>query len=120
MNPYIILASVAVFAALTGGAYYQGRKDGEANVIAQEAREEKIAKISYENASRASADAISKIEVKNVYQKQILEREVRENVVYRECKHSSAGLRGVNSALSGNAAEPTGDSELPKTNTSNR
>jgi hypothetical protein len=112
MSPYAILASVLITASALGGAYWQGRKDGRDACQAAEARDAEVTRIASEAAAASAAEAISKIEVKHVTLRQRVEREVRENVVYRECKHSPGGLRDINAALTG--ADSAGSGELPR------
>lgn len=112
MSPYAIIAAMLIFGAAVGGAYWQGRQDGGAACEAAEAREAKIATKASDAAASAAAHAISKIEVQRVEITQPVLREIRERTVYRDCKHSPDGLRGINAALTGRA-EPAGGGELP-------
>ncbi len=119
MNPYALLAIVLAVGAMTGGAYWQGRKDGSNAELATQKREEDVARVAGAAAAASAADAISKLEVQRVEITQPVLREVREKLVYRECKHSADGLRGVNAALTG-ISEPAGSSKLPATSEAHR
>lgn len=107
MNPYLIIAAlVAVLAAGAGGF-----KLGADHEVAAQAREDKHVAAAVEAANTASAKAIAGIKVKNTTIRQELEREIRTNTIYAECKHSPGGLQRVNEALG--RPEPAGDRKLP-------
>lgn len=120
MSPWVILGAVLLASALTGGAYYQGRQDGEARIVAQEAREREIAAEAVDAANAAAAQAISAIKVQHRTITQEVERHVIESPVYRDpgCRHDADGLRNINAALTGAArSEPAGSGVLPGTDT---
>lgn len=109
MNPYLIIATlVAVLAAGAGGF-----KLGADHEVAAKAREDKHITEAVKAANKASAEAIAKIKVVNKTVQNEVQREVQNNIVYRDCKHTSDGLRLLNEALTG--SKPTGDSKLPRT-----
>lgn len=94
---YII---IAVFvAALVGGGYYQGRVDGENKAVAEQSKEDKLVEKVRADAMAGAADAISKIEIKQTTIQGRLQKEIVNNVVYRDCVHSPDGLRNLNDAL---------------------
>jgi uncharacterized protein HemX len=108
MNPYLIIAAlVAVLAAGAGGF-----KLGADHEIAAQAREQNHIAEAVDAANTASAQAIAGIKVINKTIQNEVQREVQNNIVYRDCKHSPDGLRLLNEALTG--SKPTGDSKLPK------
>jgi hypothetical protein len=114
MSPWLILGLFVAAGALGGGSYWQGRQDGEAKIVAQEAREREIAAVAVDAAMNASAQAISAIKVQHRTITQEVQREVAERVVYRECLHSPDGLRNINAAITGHAQpEPTGSGVVP-------
>lgn len=108
-NPYVLLAGIIVII----GAFLGGYKAGYDMSEGQSAREERIAMQARDEALRVTATAIAGIEVKNTTIRQTVEREVRENTIYKSCAHTDDGLRLVNQAL-GNKS--VGDSKLPKPN----
>lgn len=111
MNPYAIIAAMLALGAAVGGAYWQGRQDGGAACEAAEAREDNLVAKASDAAASAAAHAISRIEVQRVEITQPVLREIREKLVYRDCRHTPDGLRGVNSALTGVSTEPSTRSE---------
>jgi hypothetical protein len=114
VNPWVILIVAAAALAAVGGAYVQGRADGRDKCLAAEARDEKVAQIASAAAAASSAEAISRIEVKNVYTRQRVEREIQERVVYRDCRHAPDGLRALNAAITGvDGPEPAGSGVVP-------
>lgn len=118
MNPWAILGAVLLVGALTGAAYRQGREDGEAKVVAQEAREREIAAEAVNAANAAAARAIAAIRVRHQTITQEVQREVIDRPVYRECLHSPDGLRNINAALTGAApASAPGAGGVPGTDT---
>jgi len=112
---WTLAAAVAALLACSGGAYWFGRSDGAALERGAQDREQRIADAAAEQTSRAVADQIAKIEIKNVTIRQQVETEIREKPVYRDCVHSPDVLRAINTALTGTTAEPAGDRPLPAT-----
>lgn len=108
MNPYLIItALLAVMAAGAGGF-----KLGVDHNKATEADKKELVAEAVDAANNAAAEAISKIRVTNQTIRQEVERETRTNTVYLDCRHTPAGLSGVNSALTG---EPSSGGKLPQT-----
>lgn len=108
MNPYIIIACLIAFLGAGAGGFKLGRD----NVIAGQMREDEQIDKAVAAGVTAAAEAISKIKVVNKTIQTEVHREVQNNVVYRDCKHSPDGLRLVNEAITGD--KPTSDSKLPK------
>jgi len=113
MNPWVLLGIVLAAGLMTGGAYWQGRQDGAAGELASQAREEAVARVAREAAATAAAEAISKIEVKHVTLRQELEREIRTNTVFRECRSGNPAVRMLNDSPAIERPEPAGDRKLP-------
>lgn len=101
LNPWLILAALGLVGALTGGAYYQGRQDGEAKIVAQEARERELVAEAVDAANNTAAQAISAIKVQHRTVTQEVQREVLTVPQYVDCRHSDSGLRNINAALTG-------------------
>lgn len=57
-----------------------------------------------QKAEEGSAKAIAAIKVQNVTIRQPLEREIRENTVYADCRNSPDGMRLLNATLIGPGA----------------
>jgi len=110
---YAILG-VAIAGGLAG-SYVKGRSDGRAVEIAQRVTLEEVARTARDASQQAAAEAIAKIEVKNVTIRQKLETEIREKPVYRDCIADQRVLDTVNEAITGNPA--TGPGELPAAST---
>ena len=108
-NPWIILA----FIIALGGVYFKGRSDGIDIQSVTQQRDEQLAQSARDEALKVAAEAIAKIEIKNTTIRQTLEKEVRENTIYRDCKHDATGMRVINSALTGQD-KPVSDSKLPR------
>lgn len=118
MNPYALLGIVLAVGALTGGAYWQGRNDGENKIVAQQAREDAIAAKAIESAASAAAVAISQIKVQHRTVQQEVQREVLVQTQYRDpgCMHDANSLRNINAAITGKAwAEPASGVVVPRT-----
>lgn len=109
MNPYLIIAAlVAVIGAGAGGF-----KLGAEHELAAQAREDAHVAKAIDAASTAAATAIAGIKVQNTTIHQELQREIRTNTIYADCKHSPGGLRSINEAL--DPRRSAGDSKLPAT-----
>lgn len=112
VNAYLIAALVALSGAV--GAYFYGIHVGT--------NEEKVHRQDIEDVKReviaasadAAASAIAKIEVKNTTIRQTLEKEVRENTVYRDCRSGMSAVQLLNATPGIAASGVTASrSELP-------
>lgn len=111
---FAIAAAAVVWLLSTGAAYVYGRSDGAALEEAAQGREDAIARIAAESAERAAAKAISEIEVKHVTIRGKVETQIRDRVVYADCRHDDRMLGTINETLKG---QPAGDRELPAAGT---
>lgn len=111
-SPWLILATVLVFGGAVSGAYVKGGRDAVNREAAQAAREEKIARIAYENGQRAAAEEVAKIKVVNKTFRETLEKEIFHDPVYSTCEHSDSTFSLLNRHLQGPPGGPVGDSEL--------
>lgn len=113
MNPYLLLIGGAALVAALGGSFLYGRSVGADSVIAEQERTRMVIADVFDKAQRGAATAIADMEIKNVTITQPIRTEVRTRTVYAECKHTDAGLRALNTAVTGRP-EPVGASELPR------
>ena len=122
MNPYAIIVALIGAIALSGGAYFKGRADGNAN------GEVKIAAIVEESRKAREAEATAafkkaeKLEVENAKAK-IVYRTITRTVdrivdrpVYLNVCFDDDGVRAVTDAINGTLAPPAEpDTALPTT-----
>ena len=108
--PYLIIA--ALLACLGSGIV--GYRFGADHEKAQQADKEALMQEVADAANKSAAQAIARLKVRHTTIQNEVEREIRTNTVYVDCKLPSDGLRLSNQALTGN--KPAADSELPKTN----
>jgi outer membrane receptor protein involved in Fe transport len=97
MNPYAILGAAGLWLASCGFAYYKG---GEHAINAEEAakaREEKLVQVTKDAALSATAEVLSKVELRNVTINKALEREVITREVFRDCRSGSTAVQLLNS-----------------------
>lgn len=108
-NPWLILGVVLALVASHGAVYFYGGKHKEDSILAEQLRQEELV----DKIELAVAEQIKGIKVTNttIYQKAT--HEVTKEVVYRESRHTPAGLQLVNSALTN--TQPTSGSELSGT-----
>ena len=99
MNPTIILAVVILWGASVVGTYFYGRSDGKELEAGSNAKIELAIAATLEQAQLGAANEIAKIKVVNTTVQGRTETLVRDNVVYRECRHAPDGLRNINEAL---------------------
>ena len=92
MNPLVMAVLVAIGAA---GGWKVANDHRDALELAEAKGKS--------DALTATAAAIAKIDVKNVTIKQKLETQVRESIVYRDCKNTPEVMKTINEALSGGA-----------------
>ena len=113
MNLTTILLAALTWAASIGGAFWYGIEVGDDHATAAVAREERIGRVAAAAATNAAAFAIAGIKVKNVYTRQELEREVRTNTVFAECRSGDAAVRMLNAtAADATAASAAGGGQL--------
>lgn len=110
MNLTVILATAVLWGATLGGAFYYGQNVGANAEIAKQAAVNQAIEDTRKAALEGAADAIAKIQVRNTTIKGKTETIVRENVVYRDCRHSPDGVRVLNEALTGRAGSDGGRS----------
>ena len=110
MMPYVVIA--AFLASV--GAFFGGIHFGEAAAIAKQAKLDQVVREVKEAAQQGAAEAIAANRPRNITVKQMTEREIRENTVYRDCHATAAGVRLVNEALTGRP-DPAGGGQLPAT-----
>ena len=120
MNLTFMLAGLVAVLLATAGAYWQGRGDGAAITQGQIDKQSVAVSLAVESAASATAGVIAKIRVQHTTIRQEVEREIRENVVYRDCQHSPVQLQRINAALTGAGPEPAGGGKLPPTDAPDR
>lgn len=109
MNFYLIIAGMLVVAGATGFGY----KLGVDHEVAARARENKHIEEAIKVAADVAAKAIAEIKPKYVTIHNKLQKEIQNEIVYRDCKLTPNGMQLLNEALTG-AATSSG-SKLPKT-----
>lgn len=115
IKAYLSLIIAVAWAASIAATFFYAMGIGEDRKEADQAREQSLVQSAVDAANRVSAEAIAKIEVKNLTIRQEVQREIIERPVYRDCKHSPDVMRNINEALSPRP-KPAGDSKLPRTN----
>lgn len=104
MTPYLIVGGLLAAA----GAFFYGMDVGADRAIAKQKTTQELVDQVYDKAQKAAASAIADMEIKNVTITQPIRTEVRENVVYRDCKHDDSGMRALNTAITGRTEPPSG------------
>ncbi len=97
MNIYGYFIGVLVWIATVFGGFYLGMEHEKANQLVIK----DVVNQTREAALDSAATAISKIVVRNTTVQGKVETIVRDNPVYRDCKHDDAGMRLINEALTG-------------------
>lgn len=103
MSPYALLA----VAGLCLAGYGVGRFDGQRLEAAKQDRAELAVEKAAREGREATAKAIASIRVQNTTIQQRLEKEVRSEPVYRDCKLTPSGMRDLNEALTGAGEVPS-------------
>lgn len=116
-NPKVLLVFVLVLSASSGLSYMKGVSHTKNSIAADIAREEQLGQKLYDQMLSATASEISKIEIVNTTIRQELEREIRTEKVYLECRHTDDTVRLLNAILTGEgSSESFNRGELPATN----
>lgn len=110
---YSILAGLLGIVLAFGAGTWLGIGLGEDKEFAKRAREDAIVQGVKDAANLGAAEAIAKNKPRNVTIRQEVEREIRTNHHYSDCRHSPDSVRSINEALTGKQ-EPTGDRKLPR------
>lgn len=112
MNPYIFLGAGVLWLASAAGAFWYGTGVGRDGEIAKQAAVKQAAEDTRKLAMEGAADAISKIVVRNTTVQGRVETIVRDNPVYRDCRHDPDQLRNINEAITGRPGS-AGDGVVP-------
>lgn len=112
MNSYILLALVIGWGASVGGAGWYGIGLGEDRAVARQARDEDVRKQTFDAAQKGAAAAIAANKPINRTIVQRAEKEIYENVVYRDCRVPASGMQLANEAITGRKPEPAGGGKL--------
>lgn len=111
-NLYALLAAALVWLASVLGAGWWAWENGRDALRGELAREDKAAREATDAALKVTAEAIGKIQVRNVHVTQKLDTITHEREVYRTCAADADGLRLVNEARTGRSLA-AGAGELP-------
>jgi hypothetical protein len=113
INPWVLLAIGLAWVASVTGAFFYGRDTGIDHAVAEQTEDTALIEQAADAAQRAAAEEIAKIKVINQVNRQVLEREIVEKPVYRECANTADGLRAINAALEDQPLA-AGDRKLPE------
>lgn len=117
VNPWALLAGVAVLGFVGGGSYIRGRDDGANAVLARQKRDEVVRLETLQAAQEAAAEEIANITVVHTTIRQKAEATIREKVVYRDCVNDSAVVGLLDAARAGTSSATTdaaGGGQLPE------
>lgn len=121
MNLYLLIGGVVTAVGAVVGAYFTGVSAGTNAQIAKQAAVEEIVREVKEATAQVVADNIAKIEIRNTTIQGKVEREIRTNTVYAECKHTDDSMRYINEALTGQQQPGSADKgKLPRTDKTGR
>ena len=114
LNPWMILGVLMTVGTAGTTGYLYGGKHMKNEIESDIAREERIGQIAFANALSGAASQIAKIRVTNKTITQELEREIRFEPVYIDCRHSDDVKRMLDAILTGDEpAESLDRSLLP-------
>lgn len=111
MNPHLLIG--IAWAASLGGAGYFAYGAGQDSITAFNAKAAEIVQATKDAAQLGAAEAIAKNRPRNTTIVNEVQHEVQTNTVYRDCRHTPDGLRGINEALTGKRPVPPGGGKLP-------
>lgn len=113
MNPWLIVGLLIAYGASVAGVGLAAFDLGQDRQKASQAEKQALVAEAVDAAMATTASAIAGIEIKHQTIRQEIQREIRTNTVYADCRHSAGGLRSVNDALAGPGPGPAGSGELP-------
>lgn len=114
MNLYLIIAGLVAVMAAGAGGFKLGVDHEKATQVDKQA----LVAEAVDAANAVAAEAIAGIRVTNTTIQQEIQREIRTNTIYGDCRHTPDGLRQLNEALA--PPERAGDSKLPGTDPAGR
>lgn len=110
MNPWLIIACMLAVA----GAGYGGFELGVDHEKANQVDKKEVVAAAVKAATETSANVLATMKPQFTTIKNEVQREIRTNTVFADCKLPADSLRLVNQALSGGRGpQPAGDSKLP-------
>lgn len=115
MNLQLLLLAGSLLAAMGSG--WGGFSLGVDHERASQIDKRELVAEAVDAANNTAAEAIAKLIPKNTTIRQTLEKEVRENTVYRDCVSTPDSVRAFNSALE-TEPNPAGGLKLPAKNPS--
>jgi hypothetical protein len=108
----LALATLAGIGAAFTGTYYAGHKAGRDACEAKVLDEERVIQQIRETLDKSIAAGLANIKVENRTIMGRVEREIRTNTVYADCRHPDGVLRDINEAL-GHRTKPAADRVVP-------
>jgi hypothetical protein len=118
LNPWVIIASGLLLVGIGGGAYYQGRVDGNNAAKVRQASDDAIRRETSELAQMAAATEIRKIQVIHTTIRQKAETVIREKIQYRDCVNDPSVVRLLDDARAGSERVAPGGGQLSDTGAS--
>jgi folylpolyglutamate synthase/dihydropteroate synthase len=118
MNPWFLLGAGVLWLASVFGAFQFGENHKEASMIAEQSKVKDAREDTRKLIMTEVAHAVSQMQVRNTTIQGRTETIIRENPVYRDCRHDPASMRNINEALTGRVSSgPNGDSAVSGTDT---
>lgn len=112
---YSYIATGLITAAALAYSHYWTYERGIEHEKTQNQEIQDLIRKVKEEANQGAADAIGRIQIKQVTIRQTLQREILKEPVYTDCKHTPDGMRAVNNALAGfRETGPDGTDKLPE------
>jgi len=110
MNPYLILVVMLGFCGVSVGGF----KLGMDHQKAAEADKKELIAEAVDAANATSAQAISKLKIKNTTITNEVQHEVRTNTIYGDCHNTPSSLQSINAALDPSSTYSPDEGKLPK------
>lgn len=111
----LIAATLAGIAAAAAGAWGIAYKAGRDACKADQAETERIVSVAVQAANVATAEAISRIQIRNTTIRQELEREVQIREVFRDCRSGPDAVRLLNDTIGAGTGPKPSDPSVPPT-----
>lgn len=113
MNPWLIVGLLIAYGASVATTGFVAFDLGQDRQRASQAEKQALVAEAVDAAMATTVTAIAGIEIKHQTIRQEVQREIRTNTVYADCRHSPGGLRSVNDALAGPGPGSAGSGQLP-------
>lgn len=114
-NPYVIIALIVFWGVSVSAVGWKSYSMGAESERLDRLEDQELVEKVMDEAEKGAAKAIAKLRVRYLPSRASLEKHVRENSVYNDCRHTPGVVQQLNEALDGRP-KPVGPGALHPAN----